>query len=125
MRRRPSATFLRNLEAHVRESAISSIRVGEVVFGALRISNGDRYLEYLHEVVLPRLPVLAVDVAVASRSGSIRSDLARSGRIVPDLDLLIAAATQTRELTVDTRDVRRLERVPAIHLADWFTSLPR
>lgn len=122
VRRRPSSEFLRGLEAHANEIAISSISVGEIVFGALRIPNGERYLTYLQDVVLPRLPVLPVDVAVASRYGAIRSDLARVGRTVADLDLLIAATALTHGLAVVTRNVRHFGRIPKIELADWFGS---
>ncbi|MBK7977434.1 MAG: type II toxin-antitoxin system VapC family toxin [Deltaproteobacteria bacterium] len=70
----------------------------------------------------PRLPVLPVDVAVASRYGAIRSDLARVGRTVADLDLLIAATALTHGLAVVTRNVRHFGRIPKIELADWFGS---
>ena len=120
VRRRPSERFLRTLDAHAAEVAISSISVGEIVFGALRIPNGERYLAYLQDVVLPRVPVLPIEVAVASRYGAIRSELARAGRTVADLDLLIAATALTHELVVVTRNVRHFGRIPKLELADWF-----
>lgn len=76
----------------------------------------------LQDVVLPQLPVLPVDLAVASRYGAIRSDLARVGRTVADLDLLIAATALTHGRAVVTRNVRHFGRIPKIELADWFGS---
>lgn len=119
-RRRPSRPFLENLSRHAGEVAISAVAVGEVVFGARRVPGGERYLDYLTAAVLPHLPVLVVDVEVATRYGELRAALEGSGASLPDLDLLVAATALRHGLELVTGNLRHFERIPGLAVADWF-----
>jgi predicted nucleic acid-binding protein len=119
-RRRPSPAFMAHLRRHASDIAISSITVGEIVFGANRVPGGARYLTYLHEAVLPEVTVLGIDAVVATRYGEIRAALERAGTPLPDLDLLIAATALAHNLTLVTGNHRHFNRVPDLGIADWF-----
>ena len=109
-----------HLKQHAAEVAISAISVGEIVFGARRVRGGERYVAYLRDAVLPNLPVLAVDVAVATRYGELRASLEAGGRPLPDLDLLIAATALEHDLALVTGNRRHFERISELELPDWF-----
>jgi predicted nucleic acid-binding protein len=47
----------------------------------------------------------------------IRADLRRGGRLISDLDLLIAATAIHHDLTLITRNVRHFERIPALSIS--------
>jgi len=119
-RRRPSERFLRNLARNEADCAISAVSVGEIVFGARRVPGGERYLSYLGDVVLKRLPVVPADAAVAARYGELRARMERNGTPLPDLDLLVGATALENGLALVTGNRRHFERLPGLDLADWF-----
>ena len=119
-KRGPSETVVAKLREHSHELAMSVVSVGEIVFGARRVAGGQRYLDYLSEVVLPRVPVLAMDVAVAIRYGELRAVLENEGQPLADLDLLIAATALENNLTLVSGNLRHFRRVPGLQLANWF-----
>ena len=45
-----------------------------------------------------------------------RVELRRAGRLIPDLDLLIAATAIHHDLTLLTRNVRHFGRIPELQL---------
>jgi tRNA(fMet)-specific endonuclease VapC len=45
-----------------------------------------------------------------------RADLRRSGQLIADLDLLIAATALHHDLTLLTRNVRHFARIPGLRL---------
>lgn len=119
-RRKPSPRFMASLGAHVGEIAISSVTVGEIVYGARRVPHGDRYLEYLRTAVIPYVPVLTFDVAVATRYGELRAQLESAGTPLPDLDLQIAATALVHNLELVTGNQRHFRRIEELELPDWF-----
>ncbi|MBI4705664.1 MAG: PIN domain-containing protein [Deltaproteobacteria bacterium] len=119
-RRHPSRRFMARLAKYAGELAVSSISVGEIVFGARRAPGGQRYLHYLTETVLPHVAVLPIDVAVATRYGELRAVLERGGTPLADLDLLIAATALAHDLALVTGNRRHFERIGGLDLADWF-----
>lgn len=62
------------------------------------------------------IDVLPVDLAVAHRFARIRGELRRTGMLIPDADLLIAATALHHDLTLVTRNRRHFARVPGIRL---------
>ena len=118
-RRRPSKRFLSALRAHEDELAISVVTVGEIVYGARRVEHGERFLRYLEDVVLPRMPVLGTDVSIAVRYGELRAALERIGRRLDDLDLIIAATAIEHHLILVTGNVAHFSRVPGLTVESW------
>ena len=85
--------------------AISVITVEEVLFGLARKPTArarawfDRFLERHCEV-------LDVNRAIAALAGTLRGQLAASGRVRTQADMLIAATAAHHGLTLVTRNVR-------------------
>ncbi|MBM4318779.1 MAG: type II toxin-antitoxin system VapC family toxin [Deltaproteobacteria bacterium] len=119
-RRHPSPPFMALLREHAGDVAISVISVAEIVYGARCVTGGERYLEYLTRAVLPNVPVIDVDIAVATRYGELRARLERSGTPLADLDLLIAATALGRGMTLVTGNRKHFERINGLALAGWL-----
>ena len=119
IRRRPAPPFMRRLDRLQAHVCTSALCVGEMVYGARRVAHGGRYEAYLREVVLPHLPILGVDLEVATTYGELRAATERAGRPRSDLDLLIAATALRHDLVVVTRNVRDFEDLPGLTVEDW------
>lgn len=100
--------------------ATSSITIGEIVFGAQKIAGGERYMDYLEEVVLPRIPVLPIDLPVARIYGELRATLESAGTRLADMDLLIASVALAHSLVLVTGNVRHMGRVPDLKVENWL-----
>jgi tRNA(fMet)-specific endonuclease VapC len=66
--------------------------------------------------VLPAVTVLPFDLATARVFGQIRADLERSGNILPDADLQIAATALYHGLELVTGNLRHFRRIPDLRL---------
>jgi len=119
VRRRPAPAFMRRLERLYAHVCTSVLCVGEMVYGARRVPHGGRYEAYLREVVLPHLPVLGVDLEVATTYGELRAAAERGGRKRADLDLLVAATALRHDLVVVTRNLRDFQDLPGLTVEDW------
>jgi predicted nucleic acid-binding protein len=90
--------------------AVSVISLGEVLEGAyLYPAPGDLIEDYRR--FLAGYSVLPVTESIVRRFAAVRSLLRRQGKLIPDLDLLIAATALEHGLTLLTRNVRHFERI--------------
>ncbi|HZQ07376.1 MAG TPA: type II toxin-antitoxin system VapC family toxin [Anaerolineae bacterium] len=64
--------------------------------------------------------VLGVDDRIARRFGQIKTQLRRSGQLIPDFDLLIAASALVYNLTLITNNTAHFGRIPNLPLANWL-----
>ena len=124
LRRTPSTTLVRRLASvDPEEQFTSSITVGELVYGAHRVSDRtDLLLERIDQVLGSDLGVLPFDDSAARRYGALRAALERSGTPIGDADLRIAAIATTHHLTVVTANVRHFDRVPGLAVENWLAS---
>src|SRR5690349_6715218 len=93
MRRSPSPTLLARFAATpLPDRYISSISVGELIYGALKSADRREYLlSQIQRRVLPDVRVASFDRAAAGHYAEIRIDLERRGIRLDDADLRIAA----------------------------------
>jgi tRNA(fMet)-specific endonuclease VapC len=95
--------------------AVSIITLGELYEGAYASDNPtDRLTTFQH--FLGGFVVLGLTDAVMHTFAKTRARLRRSGNIIPDMDLLIAATARTFDLTLLTRNVRHFERIPDLKI---------
>lgn len=95
--------------------AISVVTVAEVLDGAYGGTDSAAMLTACREF-LDGFPVLDVTEPVADMFARLRSMLRRRGRLIPDLDLLIAATALAHDLTLVSRNERHYRRVPGLRL---------
>jgi tRNA(fMet)-specific endonuclease VapC len=93
---------------------MSIISYAEFWEGLLGSPRQELYRPALADLVAG-VPVLGLDRDTAEVFGEVRADLRRQGKLIPDLDLLIAATALRHDLTVISRD-EHLRRVPGLRL---------
>ncbi len=122
VKRTPSTSLSARLAAVPSELQFtSSITLGELVYGALRLGTASSgLLQRLQAVMTPNLPVLPFDADAAWRYGEIRTELERRGTTTGDADLRIAAIALARGLAVVTGNVRHFRRVPGLKVENWL-----
>lgn len=60
--------------------------------------------------------VYTINVDTADRFGKIRAKLRKTGRMIEDLDLLIAASCLVNQTTLVTRNIKHFSRIPELKL---------
>jgi len=104
------------LRAHVDEGqAVSLISAGEMYEGAEHASNPQLELHAIREFLSSFAPV-GLDDEVMQRFARERASLRRQGRMIADLNLLIAATALVNNLTLVTRNTRHFERIPGLEI---------
>jgi len=85
------------------ETYVSSVSVGELIFGALKSTNQARNLERIDELVTNSV-VLPCDTDTARCYAGIKHELKQKARPIPDNDLWIAALALQYDLLLLTLD---------------------
>jgi predicted nucleic acid-binding protein len=94
----------------------SAVTVGELFKGAYRSAAKERHLKNIEDRILPAATTLPYDVSTARVFGQIRADLERSGNILPDADLQIAATALYHDLELVTGNLRHFLRIPDLRV---------
>ncbi len=110
---------LRGQVAANEDLAITTISVGELVYGAERSVQATQKLLQI-DTLLAGVIVLPYDDAAAHRFGSLKVALERRGERLADADLQIAAVVLGYAATLVTHNQRHFQRVPGLHLEDWM-----
>lgn len=97
--------------------AISVITEGELLFGLAKRPDAKMLSIVVHEFLI-RVDVLPWDSAVAACYGILRADLQRKGRILGNLDLLIAAHALSLGIVLITND-RAFSQIDGLKIEDW------
>ena len=112
--KKPNASVIGRLSRQMPETlSLSAISIGEIKNGICMLGNTRRARElsaWLNELEVSFGPrVLSVNATVAECWGGILADCARTGRMRPAIDALIAATAKVDNLTLVTRNVRDME----------------
>jgi tRNA(fMet)-specific endonuclease VapC len=107
------------LRSHAEESsqlATSIITVYELHKGANLSKNPIRDLKIVHDL-LSELVILELDMSAVDLSSEIYSDLSRSGKLVGEFDILIAATCiiTGQSLITNDRDFDQIAKLSKIH----------
>lgn len=114
LKRREVATKLLTTLA-VDGLGISLITYGEIYEGILFGENRARH-EAAFRGFLRIADVVALNRTTMRRFAQIRGDLRRTGEIIGDADILIAATAAHYDLTIVTRNRTHFERIPDLKL---------
>ena len=118
MKNRPQQVR-RYFKAQQGRIGISSVTLGELVFGAEHSQQVERNLADI-EALIARLEVLPFDEAAAYHFGQIRAELYRTGRPIGPYDMMIAGHARAAGLKLVTNNVKEFERVPGLLLENWI-----
>lgn len=103
---------------HHGRMAISTVTLGELIFGAERSQQVERNLADI-EAMAARLEVLPFDSKAAYHFGQIRAALYRTGRPIGPYDMMIAGQARAGGLILVTNNTKVFDRVPGLLLEDW------
>lgn len=117
MKNRPQHVKQR-FEKHHGRMGISTVTLGELVFGAEHSQQVERNLADI-EALVARLEVLPFDTGAAYHFGQIRAALYRAGKPIGPYDMMIAGQAIASGLTLVTNNVKEFKRVPGLMLEDW------
>jgi tRNA(fMet)-specific endonuclease VapC len=122
MRNAPSPALLRRVAAVPPEDqATSSITLGELLYGAHRLSERTAgLLVRIDEAIAANLPVLSFDESAAREYGQLRAHLEQQGTPIGDADMRIASIAIAHDLIVVTGNTRHFERVPSLSVENWL-----
>lgn len=107
----------RIVDAPMASLCISAITEGELRFGLANRPDAKRLHLAVHEFLL-RVDVLPWDSATAENYGVVRADMARQGKVLAPMDLLIATHALSVDAVLVTND-QAFGRVSHLQIEDW------
>ena len=117
----PPTTLINRLrEVPPADQFVSTVTIGEIVYGAMKSARCEHYLNQLQQILLARVNVLDFDSGAAYAYGELRARLEKSGRPLAHLDLQIAAIALAHGLTLITGNLRHFSRVPTLRVENWL-----
>ncbi|MEF8943445.1 MAG: tRNA(fMet)-specific endonuclease VapC [Desulfohalobiaceae bacterium] len=120
IKNRPAQVKRRFME-HEGRMAISTITLGELVYGAEKSQHVEQNLNDI-EAMAARLELLPFDSGAAYHFGQIRASLYQEGKPIGAYDMMLAGQARASGLTLVTNKVQEFERVPGLLLEDWSVS---
>jgi len=105
------------------EAVISVITYGELEYGVSKAVARASAKELLARIV-NRLPVLPLPKEAGGIYGAIRADLERTGRMIGNNDLWIAAHAMSAGLTLVTNNEKEFRRVSGLRMENWVRQSP-
>ncbi len=103
---------------HQGQMCISTVTLGELIFGAERSQQVERNLADI-EAMVARMEVLPLDNEAAYHFGQIRAELYRIGRPIGPYDMMIAGHAKSSGLILVTNNTKVFERVSGLRLENW------
>jgi tRNA(fMet)-specific endonuclease VapC len=124
IRRDPPLHLIRRLaQVPASEQAITTITLGELLYGAAR-RGSERLTRQVRAVVSSATVILPFDAEAAEVYAPLRARLEREGKRLDEPDLRIAAIAVSRGLTVVTGNVRHFARVAGLAVENWLVEKP-
>ncbi len=117
MKNRPQQVR-RRFKQHRGQMCISSVTLGELIFGAEHSQHVNQNLADI-EALVARLEVLAFDSKPAYHFGQIRASLYSIGKPIGPYDMMIAGHARASGLMLVTNNIKEFELVPGLMLENW------
>lgn len=118
---------IKNRPAQVREAfkkhegqmCISSVVLGELIYGAERSSQPERNLLDINGLIA-RMDVVPFDGHASEHFGQLRAELYKQGQPIGPYDMMIAGHARSMGLILVTNNSKEFERVPGLRLENWL-----
>ncbi len=117
MKNRPEQVR-RHFKQHQGRMCISSVTLGELIYGAECSQQPERNLMDV-EAMVARLDVLHFDNRAASHFGQVRAELRRAGQPIGPYDMMIAGHARSLGLILVTNNIKEFIRVQGLRLENW------
>jgi tRNA(fMet)-specific endonuclease VapC len=99
------------------ELSISAITEGELLFGLAKKPDAKQLQDLVHEFLI-RVDVLPWDSDVAECYGNLRAEMQKKGKILGNLDMLIASHALALDLILISND-QAFSQVDGLKIEDW------
>ncbi len=121
LKKKPSKKLIRNIgSVSKKEGNISTITLGEVIYGAYKSPDPGFHLDNLKTILLPMVNILSFDSRAAYFYGKIRAGLEVSGMTIPHADIQIASIASANDLIIITGNIRHFSRISGLIVRDWI-----
>jgi tRNA(fMet)-specific endonuclease VapC len=121
IRKIPSETLINRLKkVPRRDQFTTTITIGEVYYGIMKVSDKTKLLKLFEDVLLPRATILSFDFSAAKKYGEIRSLLEKKGTPLAHADLQIASIALSMNMTLITGNLKHFQRVPGLAVENWL-----
>jgi tRNA(fMet)-specific endonuclease VapC len=97
---------------------LTTITVSELHFGVVKSAYPEKNLDALQQFLTP-FQLIDFDHNAALAYATIRFDLERKGTPIGNMDMLIAACTLSRDLTLVTNNTKEFSRVVGLKIENW------
>lgn len=106
-------------EVGIANCYISEITIGELFYGAFNSEQKEKHIKEVSKMnalfdVVPIYNSLEL-------FGREKARLKKSGKIIPDFDLLIGVAAVQNEMIIVTNNQKHLSRVEGLEIENWIT----
>ncbi|MCD6336107.1 MAG: type II toxin-antitoxin system VapC family toxin [Candidatus Latescibacteria bacterium] len=95
------------------------ITLGELRYGAYYSERGDRNLKRIDDF-LGKIKVIPLNEASMDKFGQIKADLRRQGKVIEDLDMLIASVAIVKDCILVTNNTNHFKRISGLKLENWL-----
>lgn len=121
VKKRPSPYLIERLRVIPQEKQyISSITIGEIVYGAFKSDQKEKHLIQLKDKLIPLVQLIPFDMKEAFAYGEIRSILEKSGTPLNDTDLMIAATAVANNLVLITGNEKHFSVIKNLQVENWL-----
>ena len=107
-----------SFKRHQGQMCVSTVTVGELIFGAERSAQPERNLADI-EGLTARLEVSLFDAPAATHFGQLRAELYQSGKPIGPYDMMIAGHARSLGLILVTNNAKEFDRVPGLRIENW------
>lgn len=99
--------------------AMSVVNYGELYYGSEKSMHAKKAHAAL-EALIGVIPVLPLPQEAGKQYGRIRAQLEKSGNLIGNNDLWIAAHCLTLDIILVTNNTREFKRVPKLRIENWL-----
>lgn len=121
IKRKPKEVLTTLKEKSKSGIAVSSLTVAELEYGIEKSDAKEKNRISLIEL-LSIFTIIPFDDRDAAEYGRIRADLERKGRVIGEIDMLLAAQSRCKKLIFVTNNIREFSRVQNLRLENWVSS---
>ena len=111
-------SVLRKFKENFFRLCISAVTYAELVVGVEKSEKKEKNIVALRDF-MRFLEVVPFDIEAAKEYGIIRAKLEKSGKVIGNNDMMIAASAKVKNMILVTNNIREFERVDGLRLENW------
>ena len=100
--------------------SLSVVSYGELIYGARKSQSIEKNIAKVHRLI-EIFPIINISPSVMDTFGELKVSLERSGKIIDDMDLLIASTALTHNLILVTNNEKHFSRIDGLEIDNWAT----